>query len=898
MAEDIKHELLNDESTALESNPDHHEKIKNHLNSEDFDRESYKNLVSGKYKNSGDLRQHLLSDPKEREEDLRGLPDDDDSKKELENGTAFGSLLNHKHNIPENNDELLSNADTDDEYVLRGLKFSKDAIKKRMEEKTDGHGYKDDHAIQALLKNKHLSDPDFNDIVKDLTPEQLDSSDILSNPKIQQEHANKLINSSHMPSPHASHIMADRGMLNPQSAEKYLNNPNNEGMVSTLRRGEGSDSRLDSLLNYLPQEKRKAYLDKHLGITGGEHLEGAPDPEDYDDKENDTAYHTDKNQFDENNFQNWKAGPDSMKGSKRIALLNSKHLDKDQQEHIMRHGGVKSRWDLLNSKHVDPEIAGQMWQKWKDDDDHHGYGQDHFKTHILKDDDYDSGRYDDARQQAEEETRDRYPISEYIDDNNMIPTQRQIERNGPKNGDRYSKNYAYDAHEIADHIKQNPREYDTTSEHPDDPNKKIDFFDQNSGEGHGYQPWEHPDWDEMADKATHKMLTEGDTPDHVHDGYGEAISENANDRTHEILQEHKEDFFKDDSNIPHHLKNIPAIVNRARAKTLKNTKNNMRDFGINEDHPLVHEYGKGQHWHEMVKDHADANDGKVDIGSMNKKYPGLTHKWKEIFGDRNSMTSDEAQAGIDAIPKNKYNISLHGWNHNDPQNLNGRRQLVVRLDNSDDTYKKINEDEDLAPIHKIIQDSSQNSGHPTNHDTIGWSRVDINDPDHWMVDEQQSDIDKSLRNQVENVEDAAPERKAHVLKQVDKLTNEHKGWREALGNYVIKMAKAHGATKLSTHSPESKARHTGADKVHSTYKEAYQQVPRSMGFRSSPGESLPLTEVGKSRVEMPSTDGGATKPPLHKGHTLDLTTDSMKLKKSDITDDEIIEFVSRIVNRR
>jgi hypothetical protein len=66
----------------------------------------------------------------------------------------------------------------------------------------------------------------------------------------------------------------------------------------------------------------------------------------------------------------------------------------------------------------------------------------------------------------------------------------------------------------------------------------------------------------------------------------------------------------------------------------------------------------------------------------------------------------------------------------------------------------------------------------------------------------------------------------------------------------MKLAKKNGAEKLYTHSPESKAQHTGAGTTHSVYNDSYKKVPRSMGFKPVNTEEMPLTENGRQSFKI------------------------------------------------
>ena len=252
----------------------------------------------------------------------------------------------------------------------------------------------------------------------------------------------------------------------------------------------------------------------------------------------------------------------------------------------------------------------------------------------------------------------------------------------------------------------------------------------------------------------------------------------------------------------------------------------------------AHPYGDLQHHVQMAQGYANANGGKVDIGTLNKLHPNMKDKWKAVFNGKGKLSSQELDQKLQEIPKTPYAVSHQIW---EPglQNLNERNQVVFRLDHTPESMAPLKADPEVERVFNKIADVSKRSSHPTNANTIAWSRVDANDPKHWMIDEVQSDFGSAARDYLEE------NGKKDEADAVNKIIAHHKNWREALINHVINEAKKHGVEKVSTHSPESKAAHTGADKVHTVYKDSYQKVPRSMGFAPAAMETLPLTPHGQ-----------------------------------------------------
>jgi hypothetical protein len=335
------------------------------------------------------------------------------------------------------------------------------------------------------------------------------------------------------------------------------------------------------------------------------------------------------------------------------------------------------------------------------------------------------------------------------------------------------------------------------------------------------------------------------------DQYNSAVENYVEENNQEHLNDLYEDAHQDTRFIPEHLHdhipNFNELNDRHKRKRADGGESSFLNKTI-KDRGYEHEYGEDQHFYEMVKDHADANNGKIDVGTMNKLYPNQKEKWKKIFKGKGKITSDEATQKVSELPKTKYDISYSKWGDS-MQNINKRDQVIFRLDHSPDSLAPLKEDKDLYGTFKHVQKVSKQSGHPTNDNTIAWARVDTTDPEHWMIDEVQSDFGKTVTRYLK--ENGSQQKAEHI----DKISAHHKNWRENIINSVLKEAKKHGAQKVSTHSAESKSKHTGSDKIHSVYKDSYKKVPRSMGFKPSDSDTLPLTEDAKSNFVKKGKEG-------------------------------------------
>jgi hypothetical protein len=576
--------------------------------------------------------------------------------------------------------------------------------------------------------------------------------------------------------------------------------------------------RNEDLQDWSPEDK-KAYIDAKLGITGGEKINDEVD--------------------DSEDFENWRHGPHY---DRYVAdyMASYGQLDEGQQKHIARHLPSVHKLSLLYNENVHPQLANMMYQKWVDNDYHHGYDEEHLQDHLKeanKDKMYDDD-WQDMRDEAREEIENNYSVYDHIRDADI-----QLYEDGDVHR-RLIENYNW-THDNPDFDPDEPE----SSENP----KKINFLDD------GYDIEDHPEYHDREDEAKEYLQREAmeDLPDHVWESYSESISDDVHRRFKEKWEEEANGFHNSYDNLPDHLHGHLDHINRLaeNEQEAKRRKEAEAEKALGDFHdkfipnrPKNHEYGPGQHHLEMMRDFADANNGAIDIGRMTKVYPGLKDEWKKHFGDKGKLSAQEIQSKIDAIPKTKYAISYGKWNSSQPQNSNGREQVVVRLDHTPESYAAIKgKSAQHAELFDKLQRASRMSGHPSNADTIGWTRLDLHDPENAFIDEMQTDFSKAARRQLEQAG------QTEHLSTIEDIENDHKIWREAKMNFLTKLAKQNGFKKLSTHSPESKAKHTGADKVHSVYKESYKQIPRALGFRTAKREELPLSDEGRRHFISPAS---------------------------------------------
>ena len=690
-------------------------------------------------------------------------------------------------------------------------------------------------AIYKISRHGNLSDKAFSKLINS---EHNVGFNYLDNPNIKGRHLFELAEKK----PEEIERVFQNKNLDPDSASKLLQNKevaanmedyylsrylhgSSEGYDTRLRQNPDMEQKIgldasaihsvldnnnnlnqatvDMLLDHVSPEYKHNWINERLGIKNGGKID--PDLDDDDNWDN----------WDRNDFK-----PEWNRYERNLA--NSRHLNDSQAEHIKRHGSFDQRYDLYHNEHIDPKHGAEMFQKWHDDDHHHGYDSDELisrykedKDDIITIDELDEDTIEEIEQEGydnghiDEAADAEYSISEWIDDNEDEIVKRIVTDGGYSDDvtedadqrtiDGYddwtapnpnseqnvgnpvfdaldslhqeyfdSENYL-DVEDIKNHtgiddiskLGLTADEDDQVS--TDDIKAELDKFGGPSvidyANNEDYNHYDHPEWSERQEEhiedAVRNHFRENTYEymdsmylyqDHREsDRYQEALSKAREDYIEENVKEHLDSLYdishQDTRFIPSHLHtsipNFAEIDSENRKRRLDGPHRGFLDSHI-KDRSYNHEYGENQHHHEMMLDYANVNNGKIDIGTMNRFHPNQKDIWKSIFDGKGKLTSEEIQDKIENLPKTNYAVSYGQWGSGKMQNLNGKDQVILRLDHSNDSIKPLMEDKDLYNTFKKVQDVSKRSGHPTNSNTIGWARIDTSVPKHWMIDEVQS----------------------------------------------------------------------------------------------------------------------------------------------------------------
>jgi len=796
-------------------------------------------------------------------------------------------------NLPYNFDERDDRANE----ILTKSKFNNPKVNgeilNKLQEKPEDHN-RARRIVNHVASLYNLSDEQLDNLVGNDVPDNPYNtltrsvrSEIIKNPNFKKEHLKKYITKNPNELRYAmdsklwddkleNDVLLDENITNNLDINSFIDRKRHERKTissvvakSLLDRTNASNANkqyTDFLMDSISPQDRKLFIDKKLGIEGGK-----------------------KEVKDGDEWDNWEKGNEHDNKLSNY-LAGSKYLTDEQADHIKRHGDLATKVELYENPNVDPKHGAEMFQKWNDDESHKGYDQEEFNNYmgkkhdILDEKEVPEDVVEELRQEIHDhgnyydDVSNSYSETDFIRTNEGKQWLRDVWDEGLKDedyeaigeklssqGDWTAKNPDYDPKK-AKEAAENNEEYDEPEE--------IDYNNNDK-----YKIEDHPDFEAREQDVIHDYINSqiedekipGNENPQDHDDFYEAYSESqgyqdaVNQVVNDYLDRAKQDWKEKNKSellgkahedvrlIPEHLKeHIPQykqLEEKQKKKIMEGGHSGFLDQSI-ENRTHEHEYGEDQHLYEMAKDYADANGGSIDVGTMHKLFPNQKDKWKKIFGDEGKLSSNDIQEKINAIPKTKYDTSYGKWDEGQMQNLNKQNQVIFKLDHSPESLKPLLEDKELYDTFKKVQDVSKRSGHPTRDQTIGWARVDTSDPKHWMVDELQSDFGSAARDYLKR--EGAGDKADHIQKIIDY----HKNWREALLNKVIKEAKKHGAEKVSTHTPESKAQHTGAKHEHSGYNDSYKKVPRAMGFRPSKGEDLPLSERGKQTLTMKAENPG------------------------------------------
>jgi hypothetical protein len=257
-------------------------------------------------------------------------------------------------------------------------------------------------------------------------------------------------------------------------------------------------------------------------------------------------------------------------------------------------------------------------------------------------------------------------------------------------------------------------------------------------------------------------------------------------------------------------------------------------------------------------------EGYIDWATFKKDNPSMAGDplVQRMFtsAPKQRLTQEHAQKYLSEVPGKEFHMSYTKWTG--MQRHRSVPQLVVQVNNGSFMDDVLAKDPEAYRLYSFMQQASKNSGHPTTPQSIGWSRVDTGDKDHWFIDEVQSDFGAGVARELskiqENPEHATafaskvgiPVEKAQ--KVLHRLVDVMQGWDRALVEHVIDLAKRNGVKQVSMHSGKSKTvtNKGGESEITNKYDKLYNKMPQEMGFHGDFYKNLPVA-TDKSLMEQP-----------------------------------------------
>jgi hypothetical protein len=257
--------------------------------------------------------------------------------------------------------------------------------------------------------------------------------------------------------------------------------------------------------------------------------------------------------------------------------------------------------------------------------------------------------------------------------------------------------------------------------------------------------------------------------------------------------------------------------------------------------------------------------GHLEWAQFKKENPSLAGDplVQKLFtsAPKTRVTKEIAEEYLNKMPSKDFHVSYTHWNGMQRHN-ESNTQLVVQINNGPEQDKMM-KDPNLNGLYAMVRNASQYSGHPINPQCIGWSRVDASHPEHWFIDEIQSDFNSSLSRSLHEFQNqTAGESKMREYgvesneagqKAVSKIVDNIQGWEHAILNNIIETARAHGVKKVTIHSGQTKTHVNkgGKAEVTNKYDKLYNKLPEKLGFERDYYQNVPTHDPKSALVGQP-----------------------------------------------
>lgn len=276
-----------------------------------------------------------------------------------------------------------------------------------------------------------------------------------------------------------------------------------------------------------------------------------------------------------------------------------------------------------------------------------------------------------------------------------------------------------------------------------------------------------------------------------------------------------------------------------------------------------------------IKGQVQEAGGSVHKKELPNQAQGLPN---QMFDSQGRATPESIDNYLKTLPHQRYNVSYGQWarsqRHDDPDGRLGiedgvHPQKVVQLNMTGDHMRQIKE-QGLFDMFKKMHKMSFSSGHPVDMHTLGWARVDHSQPDHWHIDEIQSDFGQNTIREIEKLKKKNEQEKKNDnpfgsipldtamdhLKKITKIfSGPFKSINHAIHAAVHHVARKEGITSTSMDKVEDQANQSGMDtrtKIQAQPNTEHED-PNAL-FKPLPGHML------NTYKDQPEKDGYGIKP--------------------------------------
>jgi len=306
--------------------------------------------------------------------------------------------------------------------------------------------------------------------------------------------------------------------------------------------------------------------------------------------------------------------------------------------------------------------------------------------------------------------------------------------------------------------------------------------------------------------------------------------------------------------VDRHLKDADESVKAVAGETVAHTRPDAFNASIDDAHDIhLHPATeKLKHLKGLVQE----KGGTVAKKDLPQQYQNLG----QLFDGKGNMTEQTIDKYLHDLPKHKFNVSYGKWDSSLQTHDDGESgpQKVLQVNLTNDHVKQLKE-QGLYDTFRKLHEMSYRSGHPVRKHSLGWARIDDSHPDHWHIDEIQSDLGQGTIRQIEKAKQSGDMNE----EEADKYTNDLKGIMKTLSgpfkniNHAISGAvhetgRTKGIKSTSMDKLEDQAKQSGMDtdkNLPGHMINTYKQVPEDIGYAEKPKkEAMPNTTAPEPSV--------------------------------------------------